>query len=370
MLEYIKAKVADYAVILSWIEQELQDIETRCPEHHPLIVHLQSELVDTKGLHDYLKELVEASDNRAISLIPVLESFIVLATAYYLPALQKEGEADRFLRRLLLSVAKQCGLNWVEDIVVHLDGEHETFSRLSVETPLILAPPQHAVSLSDMPGLYHEFGHNVLRKLPGIVDVLGIAVSEHFAKLRKGDSLEYWEIGRLGELFCDIFATFVCGPAHYVSCIDMGIRSDCDPFLVDDGDAHPPFSARVYVCCKSLNIIYGNEPVVAMARDAWESCEGTRDRDEVFELVCSEALLDCLVDASLRCIQELLPNAKYYSTPLPRDEELEHITEEMSLEDMLNRGAKILFMYPERYAGWEEKIFKRLNSIYRPDLSV
>lgn len=36
MLEYMRAKVADYAILLSWIEQELRDIELRHPEHHPL----------------------------------------------------------------------------------------------------------------------------------------------------------------------------------------------------------------------------------------------------------------------------------------------------------------------------------------------
>jgi hypothetical protein len=106
-----------------------------------------------------------------------------------------------------------------------------------------------------------------------------------------------------------------------------------------------------------------HEPVVALARDMWEGYEGTRKRDESFELVCSESLLDCLVDASICCIGELLPNAQYYSTTLPCDEELECITEEMSLEEMLNRGTKILFTYPERYANWEEKIFEQLKAI-------
>lgn len=387
MLEYIRAKVVDYAIILSWIEQELQDIELRRPEHHSLIVRLQSELAETKDLHNYLIELVKADDGSVLSLIPVFESFIVLATSYYLPALQKEGEADRFLRQLLLAAMKQCGLNWIEDIVVQLDGQHATFSRLSAETPLILAPPQHAVSFLDMPGLYHEFGHNVSRKLPRIVDILTVAVSEHFADLlRNADSLiskirdernlainnalEYWNIERQNELFCDIFATFVCGPAHYISCIDMALRSDRDSFHVDDEDVHPPFSARVYACYKSLNLIYSHEPIVVMAQNAWKGYEDMQRRNGEFDLICSETLLDCLVGTAIRCIRELLPGAKYYSTPLPCDEELEHIPEEMSLADILNRGAKILFTYPERYADWEKKTFKKIKSLYRLDLNI
>ena len=33
--------MVDYAIILSWIEQELQDVELQHPEHYPLIVRLQ-----------------------------------------------------------------------------------------------------------------------------------------------------------------------------------------------------------------------------------------------------------------------------------------------------------------------------------------
>jgi hypothetical protein len=48
---------------------------------------------------------------------------------------------------------------------------------------------------------------------------------------------------------------------------------------------------------------------------------------------------------------------------LPCDEELEGITKEMSLEEIINRGTKILFTYPEHYANWEEKIFEQLKAI-------
>ncbi len=374
--------MADYTILLDWIKQELQDVDLQYPEHHPLIVRLQLKLAGTKGLHDSLsRQMMKMSDSEVLYVLHDIEYFVVLVTAYYLPPLQKEREADRFVRQLLLSATKRCGLDWVEDIVIHLDGRHATFSNLLIEFPLILAPPQHAISLLDMPGLYHELGHNVFDRFTKIAKVLRVAVSEHSALLHTkagsltpglgnrwdsiaNDVLEYWRASRLGELFCDIFATFVCGPAHYISCIDMGLRSDCDPFIVDNRDVHPPFSACIYVCYKSLSIIYANEPIIVMVRNAWEDYEETCKRDESFELVCSEALLDCLVDASICCIRELLPNAQYYSTTLPCDEELECITEEMSLEEMINRGTKILFTYPERYANWEEKIFEQLKAIY------
>lgn len=386
MLEYIKAKVAEYAVVLSWIDQELQNLEIQRPEHHQLITSLQSKLTEAKDLHDRLRKLVKVGNpkltRRAFPLVHDLEYFIVLTTSYYLPALQKEGQADRFLRQLLLSTMKRCGLDWIEDVVVHLDGQHATFSVPSlIETPLIFAPPQHSASLSDMPGLYHEFGHNVFERFPEIADALGMVVSQYFAEFRRkagpltpeqrdereraiNEALEYWEIKRLSELFCDIYATFVCGSAHYVSCVDMGLRFDRDPFQIDDSDVHPPVSARVYACYRSLTSDQQNEKVAIAVFNVWKSYEKLKLGNTAFELFCSNALLDRLVEAAIQCIEQKLPAAKRYSTLLSPKKDAEKISEESSLEDILNRGTNLLFTQQERYASWEREVFKQLRSFY------
>ncbi len=386
MLEYIRAKVAEYAVLISWVDHELQSIEIQHPEHHQLIIRLQSKLAEAQDLHDRLKKLVKVGNprltRRALPLVHDLEYFIILTTSYYLPALQKEGQADRFLRQLLLSTMKRCGLDWIEDVVVHLDGQHATFSVPSlVETPLIFAPPQHSASLSDMPGLYHEFGHNVFERFSEIPDALGMVVSQYFAGFRKkagrltpeqrdereravNEALEYWEIKRLSEIFCDIYATFVCGPAHFVSCVDLGLRFDRDPFQIDDSDVHPPMSARVYACYRSLTLDQRNEKVVIAAYNAWKSQEKLKLGNAAFELFCSSALLNHLIEVAIKCIEQMLPAAKRFSVLLSQDKDAEKISEESSLEDILNRGTNLLFTQQERYASWEKEVFKELSAAY------
>jgi hypothetical protein len=101
MLEYIKAKVAEYAVVLSWIDQELQKIDAEHPHHHQLIIQLQLRLAEAQKLHDRLKTLARIGNarllRRAFPIIHELEYVTFLLASNYVPALQKEGEADRFL---------------------------------------------------------------------------------------------------------------------------------------------------------------------------------------------------------------------------------------------------------------------------------
>jgi hypothetical protein len=42
-LEYLKAKTAEYAVVLSRIAKELQELESKNKEHHWLLVYLQGQ---------------------------------------------------------------------------------------------------------------------------------------------------------------------------------------------------------------------------------------------------------------------------------------------------------------------------------------
>src|SRR5690242_11921498 len=189
MLDYIKAKIAGYGVLFPWIEQELQNIERDSPEHHSLILLLQAKLVEARIPFNALREAIK-KDNPSLTddvllFLYELEDIISLITSCYLPALQKERAGDCFLRQLFLPAAKRCGLDWIANVIIHLNGQHATFPRLFPEFPLILAPPQHAISLLEMPNLYHELGHHVFVRFPRIAEALDLEVSDHFAVERR-----------------------------------------------------------------------------------------------------------------------------------------------------------------------------------------
>ncbi len=95
--EYIKAKAAEYAIVLSWIDQELQKIDVEHPDHHQLIIRLQSRLAEAQELHNQLKTLARIGNvrllRRAFPIIHELEFITFLIASNYLPALEKEGKA-------------------------------------------------------------------------------------------------------------------------------------------------------------------------------------------------------------------------------------------------------------------------------------
>jgi hypothetical protein len=384
MVKYFEAKAAEYALVLRWISQELQALELQRPVHQPLFERLQTVLSEAEELQHKLEILLRVGHPRlrarALPMIHELEYFTTLFSHYYLPALQKEGAAELQVRGLLLGAAASCGLSWVKDMIVRLDGAHATLPIATlIETPLIIAPPQQAISLLDWPGLYHELGHNVFENYSAIGAALSQVVSKFFTEFRQQagpmspvqhaerqralqQAERYWSVGRLNELFCDVFATFTCGPAHYISCIDLALRNDDDPFLVDSEDVHPPLAARVYACYRALFKTHRGEPIVISARDTWQAYQQRQPGSAQYDLTCPSDLLDRLVRAATQNIQQYLPMTKRYSKLLPNENEIEQLPVSASLEDILNQGAKLLLTHPEHYAQWEVSAYQMLLS--------
>jgi hypothetical protein len=372
-LEYLKAKTAEYAVVLCRIDKELQALGSKKVEHLWLINYLQQKLKTAQTIYKDLQLIVEIGHprllHRALPIVHDIEFSTSLINYYYLPALQKENQADLALRKILLLSAKRCGLFWLKDIAVSLDGQLATVPT-PPEAPLIIAPPQPAVSLLEMPGLYHELGHDVFQKFPAIAENLSTSVYLYFKELRQksgpmapdqkfernrkiDEAVQYWDRERLNEIFCDIFGTFACGAAHYISCVDMGLRSGHKPFDVDFGDEHPPLSARVYACYKALTPNQQNEQSVITIRRAWDNYTKDYTQEYDFNLICSEALLDRLVKVAIDNIQDFMPNSYRYEVSLPDNGEIHEIPLDVSLEDLLNWAANILLTCPECYADWE-----------------
>ncbi|MDJ0553457.1 MAG: hypothetical protein QNJ68_03270 [Microcoleaceae cyanobacterium MO_207.B10] len=382
-LEYLKAKTTEYAVIISRIKREFETLAHKKVEHKWLIEYLQNKLQNVQSLHNRLKSIVNTNTenrkifNRAVTNIHNIENSISSINYYYLPALQKENSADLRLRELLLSSAKRFSMFWLEDIIICSYQPLAIFP-VPPEAPIIFSPPQQAISLLEMPGLYHELGHDVFQKFKEISDRLKKATSSYFDKLSSqsgplnpgtknhqkqeiDEALDYWDTERLNEIFCDIFGTFTCGIAHYVSCIDMGIRFKENPYNVDLRDEHPPLSARVYVCYQTLTTAQKNEKTTIKAKKSWDKYTNNNHKSFDFNLICAEPLLNRIVEIAILSINELLPGCKGYKTPLIDDSEIEKIPDNILLEDILNQAAKILLNYPELYKDWETKIFKALK---------
>lgn len=381
MQDYLKSKVAEYSILLDWIEHEIDSLQKRSKNHCYLIECLQDKMAELQELSNRL-QIIACIENhhlyrRALLIIHGIEYQLSVVTYYYIPALQRENTNDLFIRDILLSTASHCGLSWIKDIMVHLDGPHRTLPVLT-EIPIIYAPPQQSITLSDMVGLYHEFGHITFQRFKEIGDKLMATVSEYFLELRMSigpmspgkrkkrnraieNATNYWGIERLNEIFSDIYATFVCGPAYYFSCIDIAIRTGSNLFRVDATDVHPPWATRVYACCKTLLPIYQSDEVVVLTKDLWNTCTDIQQKQPDFNIICPSALIDQLVDVANQSIEQLLPDAQRFSELMSDSSKLKEITPSETLENILNKWSKILLTEPGNCAEWEKNVFKILQ---------
>jgi len=378
MWNYLSSKIAEYSSILEWIEHEITELNGK--EHDHLIGCLRDRIRELRISQKLLQTILSVGDGglvrRAPPIIHSIEFWIYVLTQGYLPGLKREKREDLFLRNLLLPTAKRCGLSWVRDILVRLDGPYAISSWIN-EIPILFAPPQQTACVSDMTAVYHELGHSVFRQFREIGDSLALVVSKYFSELKQkvgpmtpekraernraiNEAVDYWEEGRLNEIFSDVYAAFVCGPAYYFHCVDTAMRWSGNPFRISLTDIHPPAAARVYACYRTMLPTYENEETMLLVQRIWNECVGG-ERPSDFDTKCANALIDELTDASIRSIERLTPATQRYSKPSMGLLESKEILSSDPLEIILNKGATVLLNEPEYYPEWERSVFIMLQ---------
>ena len=381
MQEYLDSKVAEYSVLFEWIESEINKLRAENKNHAQLVDSLDSKYAELQESYERLKAILNLKSKRlvqrAIPIIHDIEYQILVLTYYYIPGLQRENASDLFFRDVVLSVLQRCGLSWVEDVLVRLDNHHAIFPTMT-EMPIIFAPPQHVTSTSDMAALYHELGHDVFQHFPAIVKNLARAVLVYFSQLRLSigsmspekrsarnkmidDAIAYLGDQRLNELFSDIYATFVCGPAHYFSSVDVAIRMGRNPFHINVADVHPPWAARTDACYRTLLPAHENEDKVQVIRRVWDSYASTQPKDTNYDFLYPGGLIEQLVDIAVQSIEQFVPDAQRYSKSLQDFTEADLFTEK-NLENILNARLVLLLSDPARYGEWEKKVFSVLGT--------
>jgi hypothetical protein len=381
MQKYLESKVAEYSILFDWIESELNRLYTENKNHVHLLDSLHGKYRELQVLYDRLQAILNLKSGRLVQrAIPIIHDieFQIFVLTSYIPGLQRESDDDLFIRNILLSVLKRCGLSWIEDILVRLDNQHAIIPAMT-EMPIIFAPPQHTASTSDMAALYHELGHDLFQQFPGIVQNLARVVYIYFSQLRLSigtmspekrsernklidDALNYWNAERLDELFSDIYATFVCGPAHYFSSVDVAIRMGRKPFHINVADVHPPWAARIDACYRALLPVYENEDKVRAICRVWDSYASIQTKDTNYDFLYPDDLIEQLVDIAVQNIEQFVPDAQRYSKSLQDFAETDETYAEKNLEDILNERLVILLTKPSQYLNWERNVVSVLRN--------
>jgi len=379
---YLESKVAEYKILLDWIDLEIQQLQKKGEYHHYLIENLKNEIQKAQLLYTQLKTI--ASINvpqlfiRAVPIIHNLELRTRLATHYYIPSLQRENDNDLFMRKLVLLSAKRLNLPWIKDPIVCFDGPHAIVTSL-IETPVIYVPTELNVSLLDMAGLYHELGHNVFFRFSNIENDLLMTVSRYFDELIQSVgpmapekmrerrktyeyARKYWLTERVNEIFSDIFATYVAGPAYYFFWINMALSIGANPYKINPIDLHPPLAARVEACYEALSPTHKHNNVIKLINKNWNAYTQNHKKEADYDFKCSSELLKRIVNKAIENIKRDLGLLKPYDKPLPDEKYLKQIPSNMYLEEILNCATKMFLFSAKNYDDWQKATMKHLRS--------
>lgn len=307
---------------------------------------------------------------RAILSLASVEYTIHTLSARYLPGLNRESAEDRQLSRVLLSAARDCGLDWLEDITVRLDSEWASIPDIP-EIPLIYAPALQPFTLVGIPILFHEIGHVFFQRNPHLLQAFRSEIKAlHRAALPAAGPLsptatdararelrsayDYWSEERLNEIFSDVFATYILGPSYYATCVDTAVRSGLDPFLID-ADVHPPWAVRVKACRYVMELLSAHPPWEAKVERTWQDYLPGGGVRLAYSRACDDRLIVALTEAAVHSLDRTSPPVARYDANRPRGEGLGQ-----TLIRELNEGVQRLIDEPDRFKTWEADSLQRL----------
>jgi hypothetical protein len=373
MRNYVEAKAGEFNEKLLYQQSVLANLSAAGV--HPVLVQRLSELCREaeRLLHRTRRALplnLPQLFRRLQIDLSLVRAKIELLEEWYLPALLHEGEEERAVGRLIDRVLTQLHAPQLPDKIVSFSRALSVFPGVP-EHPIFFMPRYTRLCLVDWTGLYHEIGHLVYNQFPVFQSELSNAVllycQNQLAQVpalstsqlnkraeRFRQTLRYWNPLRLAELFCDIFATIVAGPAHLLSWVDISITSPRNPYHVDLVDEHPPNAARTHACMLALDDGYANSPLKRAICDLWETFLNRRSRPALFNQMCPFPLVVSLVQTARAEIARHGFPVFCGSLPLPPESLVYESIDD--LQQLVNVGAVNLMFAPAEYPAWQQKI--------------
>lgn len=386
MLTYLNAKCVELEARLVRLHQRISRIEKN--SRHPVLV---SQLYrEEDALHESLHRLTQIAQLGLETLIRRGETILILFQERYgklqdryLPALIHEGEEERAFACLIKHIIGCLGITHMHDLVASQGRPLAIFPAIA-EAPIFYFPLNQKHTVIGLAGLYHEIGHSVYQQNSGLKNTLAAVVTHHFENLARSTPplpqaqqeqrlkvlkwcSNYWTGGRIPgsrivELFCDVFASLLTGPAYVYSWIDLTISHAEDPYHIDIYSEHPPFAFRADACLYSMDLIGYRSALLDWIRQVWVSFVEMKRKPQdplPYDLVAPQQLISALVDKMLEEISGL--GFKVYERPCPNPSDALTFTNILEIENLLNAAAVNLVWNSASYDKWERD---SLSSLY------
>lgn len=197
---------------------------------------------------------------RIVAEMDILETVAVAA-------LDRAKEDDHRLNELLERITREIHYPLVTPVVTTLS---QQYFHIYPELNLLCVPLTEGQFLLHLPDLYHELGHPLLteqndllveplqEKVVQAISEIAVYISQEQSKenrrrgpLKSRYLLRLWEIAWIKywitELFCDIFASAVIGPAFVWAHLHLAAKRGGNPFEVatSRSSSHPADDARM-----------------------------------------------------------------------------------------------------------------------------
>lgn len=371
MPRYLAAKAVEHAAHLDWARRKLADFREKDLPHYKLLDRLEAQLADDAQT---LRRIELALSEAAMRWVAEKACFTLNAnlrdlSENYIAGLLQQGKEELRWRELLLKTAHRIGLTWIDDILVRLDRDLSIIPARHRDhsIPVFFLPPNQHLSVLSLPGIFHEFGHCVVSKHREIVFALEEAVAEHFEserhklgpmlpaqrakRLRQiDDAASYWDEHRLVEMFCDVFASYICGAVNVLSMVDLSRANTMDPYAVDCD--YPPHATRISVSYLALSADQRQGAGVSEVWSDWQQMATRLTVTNEYKAFCPDALVARLATRSVELIAHYQPGTPRQNIPpAPPDQALQAAIAD-DLCDAATSGLTVIWHTPHSYDRW------------------
>lgn len=375
MSSYRVAKTAELDLLFDWLADELRQLRQTNPDHHVLLDYLDQEYKQAETKLALLQAILALNDpnldKRADKIAHDLSRYLIPTANHYIAGLQRQGPQDRRVRGVLFNMCQRLRLDWIKDILVCLHRDLALLAeyRGNFAIPVFFGPPHLLETILEVPGVYHEFGHSVFAKDDVFLREMSAIVKRHFTHLKQqagpippaqkalrdqelDAAAKSWGSLWLAEMFCDLFAGYVCGPANLASMVDLGRAQGFPPHILAS-NSHPPNCGRVVASWFALSDQQRQHPTMVKIHDTWQNFARGFTAGQDYKLRCSEDLLRSLAEAVNTLIAQHLPDIPRY-TKLPTElAAARAVKGSIPLEDLINAGVTILFEAPDEFSAWQ-----------------
>jgi hypothetical protein len=377
MRDYVEAKVSEFAQKFKYATDTLADLSSR-GTHQNLAMELQRVCGEIDGLIRRVRSLVPLNLPQLFPRIQVMLAQIntrfELLEEWYLPATRQEGSDELAATSVINQVLSQLRISWIRDKVVSFSRALSMYPGIK-DCPIFFMPRYTRISLMNWLGLYHEIAHTIYQRFPEIGSHLSDAVLLYCQQQllqapaltasqldrrteRYRQTLSYWNSYRLEELFCDIFATVVAGPAYLFSWVDVSLTSLYGPYDVILADEHPPNAARTQACMLALHDSYAGSRLKTATTELWDGFLNRRTPPPLFNQMCPFELILAIVRAAQGEIHRL--GFPTYQTPLPDPPQSLAYDRTDDLQNLVNVAVVNLMFARADFPAWQKSITDRL----------